>query len=166
MKLNPDEIEFLEQSNFIESVRDSLSLEDAVEAWEYLKEQDTLSVSVVLHTHKLLMKNQGLEKNEIGIFRKVHVRVGSRVCIHWREVPSRMWAWTLNAMRKYPPVDDKLLHIQYEIIHPFIDGNGRTGRMFMNWLRIKRLKLPILIIKEEDKREYYSWFKGGEEILW
>ena len=51
----------------------------------------------------------------------------------------------------------KASHIAYERIHPFIDGNGRTGRMFMNWQRLKA-GLPILVIKEKEKQEYYKWF--------
>lgn len=49
-------------------------------------------------------------------------------------------------------------HVEYEIIHPFVDGNGRTGRMFMNWERLKG-GLPILVIHEgEEQQEYYKWF--------
>ena len=42
-------------------------------------------------------------------------------------------------------------------VHPFIDGNGRTGRIFMNWWRVKN-GLPILVIKETARQEYYKWF--------
>jgi Fic family protein len=53
-------------------------------------------------------------------------------------------------------------HIRYEHIHPFVDGNGRTGRMFMNWERLKA-GLPLLVIKESKKYDYYDWFKDGRE---
>jgi Fic family protein len=52
----------------------------------------------------------------------------------------------------------KVLHVQYEKIHPFVDGNGRTGRIFMNWWRINN-GLPILVIHEgKEQWEYYKWF--------
>ena len=49
-------------------------------------------------------------------------------------------------------------HVKFESIHPFVDGNGRTGRLLMNWIRIK-IGLPILVIKESEKFEYYKWFE-------
>jgi len=51
----------------------------------------------------------------------------------------------------------QLDHITFEKIHPFIDGNGRIGRIFMNWQR-KKAGLPILVIKEAEKQKYYDWF--------
>lgn len=49
-------------------------------------------------------------------------------------------------------------HIAFENIHPFIDGNGRMGRILLNWQRVKA-DLPILIIRESERQEYYSWFR-------
>ena len=68
--------------------------------------------------------------------------------------------WVFETMRAHPKVDSIDLHVKYEKIHPFADGNGRTGRMFMNWTRLKRNNEPLLIIHEgEEQREYYGWFK-------
>jgi len=44
-----------------------------------------------------------------------------------------------------------------ESIHPFIDGNGRTGRLILNLERIKAGLLPVNI-KFEDRRKYYDCF--------
>lgn len=45
-------------------------------------------------------------------------------------------------------------HIQFEIIHPFSDGNGRTGRMMMNYSLLQNNFAP-LIIQANEKAEYY-----------
>jgi len=53
----------------------------------------------------------------------------------------------------------KQIHVAFEDIHPFVDGNGRVGRILYNIHRIK-LGLPIHIIHEgEEQKEYYKWFK-------
>ena len=46
-------------------------------------------------------------------------------------------------------------HVRFEYIHPFADGNGRTGRTLLNYFLITR-NHPPLIIHEEDKHEYYA----------
>ena len=50
-----------------------------------------------------------------------------------------------------------IFHLRFEGIHPFIDGNGRTGRLILNLELIKSGLLPINI-KFADKREYYACF--------
>ena len=46
-------------------------------------------------------------------------------------------------------------HAKFENIHPFADGNGRTGRLAMNYLLVLHGHPPI-IIHEEDRKEYYN----------
>lgn len=46
-------------------------------------------------------------------------------------------------------------HAKFENIHPFADGNGRTGRLAMNYLLVLYGHPPI-IIHEEDRKEYYD----------
>jgi Fic family protein len=155
--MDTEEIEFLQQSNYIEGVLDGL--DDSVKAWKYLKNQDFLTEEIICKAHKLLMKNQNIDKKDKGAFRTCNVRVGNRICPDYRELKPLMWKWLFESIRKNPLPDDKQLHIIFEKIHPFVDGNGRIGRMLMNWIRIKRLSKPILIIREEDRFQYYEWFK-------
>ena len=74
--------------------------------------------------------------------------------------------------------DDKLIaildtHIQFERIHPFSDGNGRTGRMIMNYSLLQE-GFPPLIIEKETKAQYIellatqdinSFFNFAKSIL-
>ena len=57
-------------------------------------------------------------------------------------------------------------HAKFESIHPFADGNGRAGRLLMNYLLLL-LDHPPIIVHEEDRRAYYDaleWFDSDQEL--
>lgn len=151
--------EFLRESNAIEGVYDTQSAIDAHEAWDYIMTQDVLTLKVVRETHALLMKNQPLDEKDKGAFRTSAVFIGGKPCIDHSFVSGLMQQWCFETMRAEPPVHPVALHVQYEKIHPFVDGNGRTGRIFLNWTRLKRTKEPLIIIKAAKSEEYYKLFR-------
>lgn len=148
--------DFLRESNAIEDVYDQQSLWQAEAAWEYLVAQKIITPTVVLQTHKILMAFQPLAADEKGQFRKIPVWVGGREGIPWQDIPIQINLWCNQTNKS--PLTPKTLHVEYEKIHPFVDGNGRTGRMFLNWTRLQR-KLPILVIKASERWKYYDWFR-------
>ena len=167
--MNKEIKEFLVESNAIEGVYDDVSLEQATEAWEFMMEQDVLSSSVILKMHKILMLHQDLRPNEKGYFRKVDVFIGGKKAINPILVDESvdLLVMNMNDIVQNGKKESEIFleritkdhHVIYEMIHPFVDGNGRTGRMIMNWQRLK-VGLPILIIHEgEEQMEYYKWFK-------
>jgi Fic family protein len=120
-----------------------------------------IDVSTVLQTHKILMTSQPLGHHEIGYFRKEPVYIGGREGRPWFAIPELIFDWCYKVNLDKPLFSEayiKQMHVDYERIHPFIDGNGRTGRIFMNWQRLK-LGLPLLVIKEAEKQDYYAWFE-------
>ena len=150
--------EFLKENNAIEGVFDDDSLKQANIAWKYLMGQEEMNPGVMLKTHKILMLNQEyLKSYERGYFRKDKVYIGGKEALNWRKIEERIEILAMN-MWLYPK-NWKHHHIEYEKIHPFVDGNGRTVRMFMNWQRVKQLKRPLLIIHTgKEQFEYYKWF--------
>ncbi len=146
---------FLEQSNAIEGVYDADSLVQAGYAWEFITKEKELTVNNIKKTHKILMLHQPLRPDERGYFRQRPVYIGGKEATKYYFIKEYMKAWLLSC--RLSPEHWKLQHIEYEKIHPFIDGNGRTGRIFMNWQRIKA-GLPILVIEESKKQDYYKWF--------
>ena len=111
---------FLKESNAIEGVYDRRSLDDAVKAWEYLIKQPELTTTVVLTTHKLLMRNQPIANLEKGHYRKCSVYVGNREGLPCPLIPAKMEDW-IEDMNRMPEENDswKTLHVRYEWIHGF-----------------------------------------------
>jgi len=147
--------EFLVQSNYIENERTQQAHDDARVAWEYLTLEGELTKGTLLETHKCLLRN--LAPDWAGRYRHENVMVGGRMCPQAFFVP----AMADRQLRIKPSGWDaiKKWHQEFEFVHPFRDGNGRTGRIIMNWQRIKQ-GLPLLIIHEgKEQMEYYEWFK-------
>lgn len=152
---------FLLESNAIEREYSYAAYAGALRAWNYLMTQDVLTMDVILKTHKILMKSRKtIPDSEKGVLRTCPVYIGGREAMDYRQIGGELlMGFCFETMRAQPKPDWKSLHVKYEKIHPFTDGNGRTGRMFMNWTRIKRCGLPIMIIHEGwEQMDYYRWF--------
>lgn len=91
--------------------------------------------------------------NKLG-FRTQHVSVGGRNCPDPERVPelvSRLWTHIHTVLPRqgravvhssYMTADD--FYLEFENIHPFVDGNGRTGKVLHNWL-LGTLHNPVLV---------------------
>lgn len=157
MKISP----WIHESNLIEDVDDIKEDQRSQLAWKWLIKQEALTVPIILGLHKRIMRVKlGMEA---GRFRTCRVQVGDREGADWKVIPGRIkywvskWAvppgWHLQTRAQWA----KLAHIDFEVAHPFVDGNGRTGRMILNWQRVKA-GLEPLTIEAKDRWEYYKWF--------
>lgn len=156
-----DEVyEFVQHSNYIEGLSDPKHHDQSMVAWDYLMGLDYVTDAAVKKLQKLITLTQNdLRPDWRGYYRNqsgVEVTVGGRICPKAREIPGMMTAWLIKANNE---PEWKIDHVAFEKIHPFADGNGRTGRMLMNWQRIVKEGLPILIIHEEERFNYYKWFR-------
>jgi len=150
--------EFLYQSNLIENETSDEALEDAREAWNYCIGQSVLTHEVIQKTHKILMHTRDLKNIYKGVYRCIPVYIGCREGYKPNEISGALTYWLEENTRKVMNFNYiKHLHIMYERIHPFLDGNGRTGRIFMNYQRVKN-GFELEIINYQDRQEYYKWF--------
>jgi Fic family protein len=69
------------------------------------------------------------------------------------------WLNTADATRSIHPVEiAALAHYKFVYIHPFYDGNGRTGRLLMNLILMRAGYPPVIILKEE-RLAYYEYLQ-------
>lgn len=123
-----------------------------------------LVTRVILKAHEVLMSLGDGEKANPGQFRKQSVRVGELIPAPPPEVPGLIQALEMymNETSDLPPlIRAGLAHSQFETIHPFLDGNGRIGRLLIVLMLIKDgvISLPIIYPSYYFKKhhaEYYS----------
>jgi len=163
MKLTKKEIEFLKESNAIEREYSEVALEDSKHAWNFakncMKAKAQIDIQFIKLIHKRLMER--LNSRIAGKIRDCDVWVGGRKGYNPKEIELSLKDWCLGANNLISADEGTIRedHIWFEKIHPFEDGNGRTGRILMNIQRLN-LGLPILVIHEgEEQMEYYKWFE-------
>jgi len=159
---------FLKESNAIEKVYTEIAFEESKKAWAYLKKQKKLTKENILECHRILMRKfpskiiRGKKVKFAGKLRKHNVRVGYSDKIPHEKVEKSLDKWVLSANQKLNREELRQQHINFETIHPFLDGNGRIGRMLFMWQTINS-KQTLYIFYERDRHSYYRWFETEED---
>ena len=128
------------------------------------KEQE-LNLEMILFLHKILLSN--ICDDIAGRFRKNDewVRVANHIAVDPKQVIEKLEKMLIqynstsneNIIKRIA-----LLHLTFEHIHPFMDGNGRIGRVINNYLLTREGFVPINI-KFIDQKLYYDAFKEFDE---
>ncbi|MBT3375226.1 MAG: Fic family protein [Lentisphaerae bacterium] len=123
--------------------------------------EQPLSLDVLLLLHKMLLAN--IRDDVAGRFRQEGewVRVGSHIAPGPEQVAGlldRMLADYHSASHENAIKRVAKLHLTFEHIHPFVDGNGRIGRALNNYVLNREGYVPINI-KFVDRAQYYEAFR-------
>ena len=140
------------------------------EAFDFVRElvrnNTPMSERVIQQIHYLVLADK---REDRGVYRRVPVRImgAQQEPVQPYLIRPRMEKLMLSFAESTEHIITKLarFHIEFEGIHPFIDGNGRTGRLLVN-LELMKAGYPPIDIKFTDRVAYYNAFdeyytKGG-----
>jgi len=128
-----------------------------------LNNKEDISKELILQLHKLVVQNtlKPELEDQVGKYRtlQVYIRGTEWLPPKPKEVPKEMatllsW-YSKNKNKLHPLILVTYFHSAFETIHPFIDGNGRVGRLLIN-LILHRHKYPMINIPHKKKHIYYN----------
>ena len=125
---------------------------------ELVKDNVPISESIIKQIHYLVLADK---KEDRGVYRRIPVRImGAQ---HEPVQPYLIEPKMEQLLRDFAESTEHIVtklarfHIEFEGIHPFIDGNGRTGRLLVN-LELMKAGFPPIDIKFTDRIAYYNAF--------
>ena len=125
---------------------------------ELVKNNVPISESVIKQIHYLVLADK---KNDRGVYRKIPVRImgAKHEPVQPYLIEPKMEQLLIDFNKSTEHIVTKLarFHIEFESIHPFIDGNGRTGRLLVN-LELMKAGFPPIDIKFTERIAYYNAF--------
>jgi len=169
--------EIFEKKRVLGPKKDIIEVKNAIAVYDQLNEFEPFNFNSFCKAHRILM--EGLIESPGKIRNKsVGIVKGSRLA-HIAP-PSEMVKPLMNDLFSYLKNDDNLLlikscvfHYELEFIHPFLDGNGRMGRLWQTVILMDKYPvfeyLPVEALIKEKQKEYYDALgksdKTGESTL-
>lgn len=133
-------------------------------AFDYiLNYKEDITKEFICELHRLVVENTLRPEliSQIGRYRNVQVYIRGVLWfppnpaeVHQKMTSLLTW-YTKNKRKLHPLILASYFHTEFEKIHPFIDGNGRVGRLLMNFILHKN-KYPMINIPNAIKHKYYG----------
>ncbi|HHW7507449.1 TPA: Fic family protein [Mannheimia haemolytica] len=145
-------------------IREHLDIIGFKDAFNYIYElvanKELLSERAIKDIHSLVLMSNAESR---GIYRKIPVRIlgaenkATPPYLIAEEMQSLIEKYQQKLTALHPIEAISWLHLAFESIHPFIDGNGRTARLLINFELLKQGYLPV-DIKFTNRTQYYQCF--------
>ncbi len=144
------------------SLKDHLEVVGHKEAFDFVRElvreKRSLTETAVKQIHALVLADK---KDDRGAYRRIPVYIaGAKTTpVQPYLIAPKMERLIADYQNGEGHIVSRLarLHLEFESIHPFIDGNGRTGRLIVN-LELMKAGFPPIDIKFTDRKAYYNAF--------
>lgn len=126
---------------------------------ELVKNKVPFSERIIKEIHTLVLMDRPEDR---GVYRRIPVRIMGAYHVPPDPVlvPEQMERLVaeFEGNKKLHPIERAaLFHLKFEGIHPFVDGNGRTGRLILN-LMLMQAGYPPINVKYSDRKRYYEAF--------
>ena len=126
---------------------------------DLVKDKVPFSESIIKQIHTLVLMDRPEDR---GVYRRIPVRIMGAYHVPSDPilVPEQMenLVAEFSANKKMHPIERAaMFHLKFEGIHPFVDGNGRTGRLILN-LMLMQAGYPPINVKYSDRKRYYEMF--------
>ena len=144
------------------SLREHFEVANHRDAILYVEEivghEEALSEWQIKNLHSLVLK--GIAADEAGRYRRENVAISGASTtppglLHLADDMRALLDWHRQAAAAHPVARAAELHARFVKIHPFIDGNGRTGRLLQNF-ELMKAGYPPAVIRKEDRLAYYD----------
>lgn len=171
-RLTHDQTRYIFETNTIGVSKESVNIDDIIETTNHFrcvdliidKAKKKLNESFIKELHFLLKSGTSDSKRDwfnIGEYKKLPNEVGGNETCPPKEVAAKMKALLFDYHNIEKKTFEDLIHFhyQFEIIHPFQDGNGRVGRLIMFKECLANNIVPFII--DEDLKLFY--YRGLQE---
>lgn len=157
----------LQETNLLLNENKSPQGKDLREIYDHINEKETfdfilenkpaIEAGLIIKLHSMLLSRidrrvGGFRLHKVRVFGASfetsppeYVKADMSILSRW---------YNKNKNKLHPLILAAIFHEKFERIHPFYDGNGRTGRMLINLILMQN-NLPPLIIQNKDRKEYY-----------
>ena len=142
---------------------------NSINAFNYLQKGFKFNIASIKRLYYILTENLTMSNGEPYPkgFKKIENIVNNQIT-----VPPDQVEWALedllnkykeNKKKEYPFKLAFDFHLRYEYIHPFLDGNGRTGRLIMNKILMEHGYFPIIVFTKNSQGYYNAISRGLEK---
>jgi Fic family protein len=150
------------------TLREVFEAKNLAQVYGYVKNiapQQSLNIEMILLLHKMLVTN--IRDEVAGRFRQKGemVRVGNHIGLPPEFIEKRIQEILIQYNSEInKPFIHRIakFHVEFESIHPFIDGNGRIGRVLNNYLLLKE-GFPPMIVRNKEKELYYTALRSYDD---
>ena len=128
-----------------------------------LKNNDVFDERFIKKINQII--NQNIKETEGFRTVQVFIQGSEHIPPEPEKIPNLMNYFVYNYNNDEQDIFTKIAkyHIEFEKIHPFEDGNGRTGRLLINYELLKN-NLPPIVIDKEDRVKYFEFLRNNDYI--